>query len=139
MKMKKILVLLIGVFVLSLSLSAYGQGAKTTDIESVLDTPNAYIGKKIELAGYIKEKQFSDFKDWGFILSDKSGRAITCYEFETREVDFTVQEIVLRRAKKKNELVTVVGKLRNGPRLELETFETGGETYNTDKMIWDYE
>jgi hypothetical protein len=137
--MKKLLVLLIAVFVLSLSLSAYGQGAKTTDIESVLDTPDAYIGKKIELAGYIEEKNLNGFKDWGFILSDKSGKSIACYEFGTGDIDLIEQEIALRQAKKRNELVTVVGKLGKGLRVELETFETGGQIYNTDKLIWDYE
>jgi hypothetical protein len=137
--MKKLLMFLIGAVVLSLSLSAYGQGVKETDIKSVLDTPNAYMGKKIELAGYIKEKNLNGFKDWGFILRDKNGRSITCYEFGIGDIDLIEQEITLRQAKKRTELVTVVGKLGKGLKVELETFETGGQIYNTDKLIWDYE
>jgi hypothetical protein len=75
-----------------------------TDINRVVDEQEAYIGKKIELSGYVNENDFNDFKDWGFILSDKSGKSITCYEFETREVNFIEQEIALRQAKERNEL-----------------------------------
>ncbi len=140
--MKKLIGLLTGAFVLSLFLSACGQIVKTnlrslnenperskgkgvivtTDIKSIVEKEEAYIGNKIELAGYIKEKKFSDFKDWGFVLNDKSGTTITCYEFETRDVNFIVHEIALRQAKKGNVLVTVIGELRKGPRIELETF-----------------
>lgn len=157
--MKKITVLAIGIFLVFMALSACGSVVKitpqnymenpetykgkrvilTTNIKSVIEDQETLLGKKIELSGSFKENKFNDFKDWGFTLADESGRLISCYEFETRDVDFIEQEIVLRRAKKENELVTVVGTLRRGPRIELETFETGGHVYYTDKLIQDYE
>ena len=111
----------------------------TTEIESVMDNPEAYAGRTVELSGYVKERNIGGTNGWSFILEDGRSNSINCYEWEFNDADLTELEIVLRQAMKGDEEITIVGKFEKGQNIELESIEARGQTYPTDKPLWQYE
>ncbi|MBW1829951.1 MAG: hypothetical protein JRI74_11090 [Deltaproteobacteria bacterium] len=111
----------------------------TTEIESVMDNPEAYAGRTVELSGYVKERSVEIYNGWSFILEDARSNSINCYEWEFNDADLTELEIVLRQAMKEDEEITIVGKFEKGQNIELESIEARGQTYPTDKPLWQYE
>ena len=104
----------------------------TTDLRSIVEKPEDYLGKKIELTGYVKYNGFRDFSHWNFLLKDEEGRSVRCYEREYRLDAWIWPVVALRRAEKKNEQLTIVGKLHKGLEIELDWIEYEGVKINTD-------
>ena len=104
----------------------------TTDIKSVFEAPEAYLGKKIELKGYVEYKGFREFRNWNFILKDKEGRSIRCYEREYRVEAWIIPVMAIRKAARNNEQLTVVGKLQKGLKIELDWIEYEGLIIDTE-------
>ncbi|RLA93934.1 MAG: hypothetical protein DRG25_03570 [Deltaproteobacteria bacterium] len=104
----------------------------TTDIKSVFEAPEAYLGKKIELKGYVEYKGFRELRNWNFILKDKEGRSIRCYEREYRVEAWIIPVMAIRKAARNNQQLTVVGKLQKGLKIELDWIEYEGLTIDTD-------
>ncbi len=111
----------------------------TTEMESIVENPEAYTGRTVEMAGYVQERSFEGNHGWSFILEDASVNAINCYEWEFNEANLTELEIALRQAAKEGEEITVLGKFTEGQKIELESVEARGQTYATDKPMTQYE
>ncbi len=112
----------------------------TTDLKSVVDAPENYFGKNIELSGYVQENSFEQgINDWRFILEDKGESTIDCYEWKFNDADLPGLEIALRQAAKDHDQITVLGKLERGTTIDLELIEIGGQTYNSDRPLWQYD
>ncbi|MCX8012126.1 MAG: OB-fold putative lipoprotein [Desulfobacterota bacterium] len=106
----------------------------TTELKSLVNNPKNYQGKNIEVTGLVKLESF-DFRrinGWSFILKDKEGNSVRCYEQEYRVESWTIPELVLRRAEKEKKPVTVVGKFEGSQRIELDWMEYEGQHYDTD-------
>lgn len=103
-----------------------------TDLKSVVEDPAAYLDRRIELAGYVVYNGHRGFYSWNFFLKDTDGRTIRCYEREYRIRSWIVPVWALRRAERKNEQITAVGKLQTGLELELDWIEYQGQTIDTD-------
>ena len=106
----------------------------TADIKSVLEKPGAYVGKRIELKGYVSYKGFWGFSHWNFMLKDEEGNSIRCYENEYRVDVWLWPDMIVKRADKNHEQLTVVGKLERGLELELRSIEYNGQTISTDYL-----
>ena len=103
----------------------------TSDIKSVLQDKKAYRDRKVELKGYVESYDFRRFDPWHFVLKDKEGNAITCYEWEYRVRSWNIPEVILRQAQKKHEEVTVVGRVESS-RIELDWIEYQGQIIDTN-------
>jgi hypothetical protein len=104
----------------------------TADIESVVENQEAYAGKKVELTGYVEYVGFWASSYWNFILKDKNGLSVKCYERNYRVEAWIMPVTAMRRAARENGLVTVVGKLGKSLRVELDWVEFRGQRYITD-------
>ncbi len=111
----------------------------TTDMESVMDNPEAYDGRTVEMSGYVNERTFEGPNGWGFSLEDAGKTSINCYEWEFNDANLTELEIALRQAAVKGEEITVLGKFTKEQKIELQSIEARGQTYMTDKPLWEYE
>jgi len=104
----------------------------TTDLKGVVENPTPYLGRKIELTGYVHEYGFIGFGHWNFMLKDEEGRSVRCYERKYRVDAWIMPVLAVRRAEKNNEQVTVVGKLQQGLKIELDWVEYKGQKFDTD-------
>jgi hypothetical protein len=104
----------------------------TTNIKSLLEVPVDYFYKKIEITGYVKLHGFGGIGDWNFLLQDKEGRSLECYEHEYELRSWIMPEVVLKRAEKENGKVTVEGEFKRSGRIELDWIEYQGQRYSTD-------
>ena len=103
-----------------------------TDLASVVETPHAYRGRKVELKGYVEYKGFWASNYWNFILKDETGTSIKCFERNYR-VDAWLRPVVtVKRAEREKQLLTVVGNVEMGPKIELDWIEYEGEHIDTD-------
>ncbi len=110
-----------------------------TDMESVMDDPEPYTGRTVEMSGYVSERSFEGANDWNFILEDASANSINCYKWGSNDTDLTELEIALRQAATDGEEITVLGKFTKGKMIELESIEAMGKTYETNKPLWEDE
>ena len=102
------------------------------DIKSVVEAPEAFLNKKIELMGYVMLDGFRKTNDWSFILKDEKDRQVRCYEREYRITSWIMPEMALRQANQGKEKVTVVGKFEKNGKFELDWIEYKGQHFNTD-------
>lgn len=104
------------------------------DLESLMANPSPYESKKIELSGNVKFDNRRSFFTWNFIVTDND-KAIRCYEKEYRTAPWTVPVMLVKRALRENEKITVVGRFHMGydlPELELDWIEYKGHGVDTD-------
>jgi len=102
------------------------------DIKNVVETPEVFMEKKIELTGYVILDGFRKTSDWSFILQDEKGRQVRCYEREYRITSWIMPEIALRQAEQQKEKITVVGTFEKNGKIELDWIEYKGQHFNTD-------
>lgn len=104
----------------------------TADIAAVAESQEEYAGKRVELSGYVDYVGFWASPYWNFVLKDENGVTIECYE-RNYHVDAWILPVkAVQRADRKDEKVTVVGRLEGKRRLELDWIEYEGQHYNTD-------
>jgi len=127
--------------VVETSLNSYLQNPKAykgkkviivASIKDVLKNPSPLIGKKIKVKGFVKYIGFRGYPYWNFILMDKEGNSIRCYEKEYRVQAWIVPIMAVKEAEKKNEIIIAVGKLKKKGLLELDWIEYRGEVIDTD-------
>jgi hypothetical protein len=102
------------------------------DLQDIFNDLEAYLGRKVELTGFVELDGFTGFNRWSFVLKDNEGRSARCYERGYRIDAWKIPEVALRRAERKNEKVVVVGDLQKGKRIELDWIEYEGQIINTD-------
>lgn len=88
-------------------------------LENLLDNPKSYLKKKVEITGFVQDGP-KNRNDWFFILEDKAGRKIKCYETNYRVQTWLYPVSVLRKAKREQTEIAVVGKFQRGDRIELD-------------------
>jgi hypothetical protein len=103
----------------------------TTTLEDLLDNPNPYLKKKVEITGFVKDGP-KNRNDWYFIIGDKEGRTIKCYEWHYRVQTWLYPVSVLRKAKKHQTEVVVVGRFLKKDRIELDWIVHEGTEIDTD-------
>jgi len=103
-----------------------------TDLASLVESPSRYLGKRVEVQGYVEYKGFWAASYWNFILKDEAGNFTKCFERHYR-VDAWMRPVAaVRRAEREKQLLTVVGQVETGPKIELDWIEYEGETIDTD-------
>jgi hypothetical protein len=101
-----------------------------TDIEAITKNPEPYLSKDIELSGFVKKGSFGF--DWGFLLEDEEGLSVKCYERKYRLSPWVRADMAVRKARIKNEKITIVGEIRKNFGIELDWIEYEGEVIDTD-------
>ncbi len=102
----------------------------TTDLKTLTENPTPYLNKDIELYGFV-EFRYETF-DWDFFLKDEEGRKVICYEEGYRHSSWAVPTNIIKLAERKNDIIVVVGKLKRGLRIELDWIEYNGRVIDTD-------
>ncbi len=103
-----------------------------TEISSVVDDLDAYRGKRVELSGNVEYVGFWASSYWNFLLKDGDDVSIKCYERNYHHYAWIMPVNAMKRAERDNGIVTVVGRVESGPKLELDWIEYEGQEYNTD-------
>ena len=106
----------------------------TADLGTVVEDPEAYLYKKIELKGYVEYKESWIGPYWNFTLIDEDGNSVTCYERWYRTDIWRWPLTAVRQARNKNEQLTVVGRFQKGRTLELDWIEYDGGIMDTDYL-----
>ncbi len=101
-------------------------------IKDVCKNSDPLIGKEIKLEGFVKYIGFRCYPYWNFILMDKEGNSIKCYEREYRVEAWIIPIMALKEAEKRKEMIIAVGKLEKKGLLELDWIEYRGEIIDTD-------
>lgn len=104
----------------------------TTDIARLLENQDAYYKKKVELTGYVEYLGHRGVSDWGFLLKDEAGKSLLCHEQNYRVVVWDMPVAILRRAERERAVVTVVGRVERGGRIELDWIEFQDLHLDTD-------
>lgn len=104
----------------------------TTDLARLIDNQEAYCKKKVELTGYVEYLGHRGVSDWGFLLKDEAGRSVLCHEQNYRIEAWNMPVTILRRAEREHGVVTVVGEVERGPRIELDWIEYQDLHLDTD-------
>ncbi len=105
-----------------------------TNIEEIQKRPRLMIGKKVKIKGYVDYIGFRNFPYWNFILKDKQGNLIKCYETRYRIDAWIIPVMALREAQKNKDIIIVVGKLKKKDLLELDWIEYKGQKIDTDEL-----
>ena len=103
-----------------------------TDLARLVETPDTYLGRKVALKGYVVYKGFWGSNYWNFILKDENGNAIKCFERNYRVDAWLWPVVAVKRAERAKQLLTVVGKVEMGPKIELDWIEYEGMHIDTD-------
>ena len=106
----------------------------TAALNTVVEDPDAYLYKKIELKGYVVYKEPWSGVYWNFTLIDEDGNAVNCYERWYRTDIWIWPLTAVRQARNKNEQLTVVGRFQKGRTLELDWIEYDGQMFDTDYL-----
>lgn len=106
----------------------------TTDLPTVVENPEAYLYKKIELRGRVAYKEPWRGPYWNFALTDDEGNSVTCYERWYRADIWIWPLTVVRHARNNDGQLTVVGRFQKGRTLELDWIEYDGQMFDTDYL-----
>ncbi len=102
----------------------------TTDIENIAKDPEPYFSKDVELSGFVGRD--SSKLDWEFLLENEEGSSVRCYESEYRIYPWIRADMAIRKARIKDEKITVVGVFKKGFGIELDWIEYEGQIIDTD-------
>jgi len=103
-----------------------------TTIKDIQKRPDLFIGKEVKIKGFVRYLGFRGFPYWNFIIKDKEGNSIRCYEREYRIEAWIVPVTALRDAQKNKDILVAVGRLKRKDLLELDWIEYKGQMIDTD-------
>lgn len=105
----------------------------TATLKALIDNPSAYLNQKVEVTGFVVDGP-KNRNEWFFVLADKEGRKIICYEWHYRVQTWLYPVSVLRKAKRQKTEITVVGNLQRADRIELDWIVYDGTSIDTDYL-----
>ena len=103
-----------------------------TDIADLYENDTKYTGKKIELKGYVEYRRTKGVYYWNFILKDDNGRSVVCYERHYKPRPWLRPVYAIMEAERVNDIITIVGRCKQGMKIELDWIEYDDETIDTD-------
>jgi hypothetical protein len=103
-----------------------------TDIADLHENPISFVDKKIELKGYVEYRRTKKIYYWNFLLKDDNGRCIICYERHYRPRPWLRPVYAIMKAERVNDIITIVGRLKEDLKIELDWIEYDNETIDTD-------
>ena len=106
----------------------------TTTIKQVQEHQDAYLGKKVEITGFVLYKGYRGSSFWSFDLKDEADRHLSCYEQRYRVIAWTMPDAIIKRATRENEQVTIVGRIEKDLSVELSGIKYRGQYYNTNHL-----
>ena len=102
----------------------------TTDIATLTNDPTPFYSKEVEISGIINNRPFG--LEWGFYLEDENGLSVKCYEKTYRHSPWLRADNAVKRARRNNERITIVGVFSRLHDIELDWIEVGGEIIDTN-------
>jgi hypothetical protein len=132
--MKRFILLSILIFCFGCIHTAKMQRVISCSISDLTENWVSLLGKRVCVKGYPVYLGFRGYHYWNFILKDKKGNKIRCYEQRYRVEAWIIPVMILREAQKYNRLITVVGVLKEKALLELDWIEYEGLVIDTDEL-----